>query len=96
MKTKLMKGHSKLIVFMACFILLFAIVFFVILQKNVNAKEAELRALQGELQELQEENSEVDYLINEADDAELYEHLARERGYVYPDEKIYYNVTPGK
>jgi cell division protein FtsB len=81
---------------MACFILLFAIVFFVILQKNVNAKEAELKALQGELQELQEENSEVDYLINEADDAELYEHLARERGYVYPDEKIYYNVTPGK
>ena len=54
MKTKLMKGHSKLLVFMACFILLFAIVFFVILQKNVNAKEAELRALQGELQELQD------------------------------------------
>ena len=96
MKTKILKSHSKLLVFMAAFILLFAVVFFVILQKNVNAKEAELEALQVELQELQEENSEVDYLINEADDAELYEHLARERGYVYPDEKIYYNVTPGK
>ena len=96
MKAKVFKGHSKLLVFMAGFILVFAIVFFAVLQKNVNSKEAELNALELQLQELQEENEEVDYLINEADEAELYEHLARERGYVYPDEKIYYNVTPGK
>ena len=96
MKTKLFKGHSRILVFLAGFIFVFAVIFFAILQKNVKAKETELNALQDQLQELQEDNSEVDYLINEADEAELFEHLARERGYVYPDEKIYYNVTPGK
>ena len=39
---------------------------------------------------------EIDYLINHADEAELYERLARDRGYAYPDEKVYFDVTPGK
>lgn len=95
MKLKALKGHSRILVFLACFILLFSVIFFVVLQRGVNAKEAELEALNAQLQEIQEDNSEISYLINEADEAELFEHLARERGYVYPDEKIYYNVTPG-
>ena len=44
---------------------------------------------------VQMDNDSISYLINEADANELYEHLARERGYVYPDEKVYYDVTPG-
>ena len=42
-----------------------------------------------------QENKKMDNLINNADKAELYEHLAREHGYAYPDEKIFYDVTPG-
>ena len=96
MKANAIKGHSRILVFLSVFVLLFAVFFFVLLQRGVSAKEAELNQLQAELQEIEEKNSELDYLMNEADEAELFEHLARERGYVYPDEKIYYNVTPGK
>ncbi len=95
MKSKFFNRHSKILVFDAGIELLFAEVMFDIMQNGVSAKEAELVNLKAALQELQEENSELDYLINDADEAELFEHLARDRGYVYPDEKIYYNVTPG-
>jgi cell division protein FtsB len=95
MKLKIFNRHSKILIALASFLLVFAVVFFAMLQKNVKTKQAELESLRLELQELQDENSELEYLINEADEAELFEHLARERGYVYPDEKVYYNVTPG-
>lgn len=95
MKAKVQKGHSRILLFMSVVLLLFAVVFFIMLKNGGKTKEAELSDLKTQLQELQEENSELDYLINEADEAELFEHLARERGYVYPDEKIFYNVTPG-
>lgn len=95
MKFKIFNRHSKILIALASFLLVFAVVFFAMLQKNVKTKQAELESLRLELQELQDENSELEYLINEADEAELFEHLARERGYVYPDEKVYYNVTPG-
>ena len=95
MKAKIQKGHSRILLVMSVVLLLFAVVFFMMLKSGVKSKEAELANLKVQLQDLQEENSELDYLINEADEAELFEHLARERGYVYPDEKIFYNVTPG-
>ena len=95
MKLNIFNRHSKILIALASFLLVFAVVFFAMLQKNVKTKQAELESLRLELQELQDENIELEYLINEADEAELFEHLARERGYVYPDEKVYYNVTPG-
>ena len=95
MKTKLFNRHSRILLVTAAFVLIFAFVFFIVLQKDVKAKEAELGVLQQQLKELKEENAELEYLINDADEAELFEHLARDRGYVYPDEKIFYNVTPG-
>ena len=95
MKSKFFNQHSKILVALASFLIVCAVVIFAFLQKSVSSKQAELIALQRQLSELKDENRELDYLINEADEAELFEHLARERGYVYPDEKIYYNVTPG-
>ena len=61
-----------------------------------NDKGTYLAALNEKLALLEQKNQEMDYLINNSDEAELYEHLARERGYAYPDEKVYYGVTPGK
>ena len=95
MVLRFIRNHSKILVILAAFSLVFGVVFFAYLQKDVNSKQTELESLRKELQALQDDNSELEYLINEADEAELFEHLARERGYVYPDEKVYYNVTPG-
>ncbi len=95
MKSNIIKGHSKILAAIVLVSLLFAVVFFISLRNGVKTKETQLQALKLQLQELEEENSRLDYLINEADEAELFEHLARDRGYVYPDEKIFYNVSPG-
>ena len=65
------------------------------LRSDINQKRTTLDALNAEYEELSADNEEINSLINETDEAKLYEHLARERGYVYPDEKIYYDVTPG-
>lgn len=89
-------GRRSVILFLFFFILLaFSIGFFAWLKIDANEKQIQLEALNVQLEELQKDNEQVNYYINEADEAELYEHLARERGYVYPDEKVYYNITPG-
>ncbi len=86
------------IILMLCILVAFvaSIAIFTTISIDTNEKQNKLNALNLELQQLQQENQEMDYLINNADEAELYEHLARERGYAYPDEKVYYDVTPGK
>ncbi len=68
---------------------------FAFIEAKLYAPKAELESLQQVYEEISQQNDDIEYLINDADDAERFEHLARERGYVYPDEKIYYDVTPG-
>ena len=88
--------HSYILMSMvAVFIIGFSIIFYSWLRSDVGDKQSQVAVLSAQLEQLNQANSEVEYLINEANELELYEHLARERGYVYADEKIYYNVTPG-
>lgn len=91
------KGRRSIILLLSVFaIFCFSLIIFVWLTIDSNEKQIQLDSLNSRLAVIQQENQEMDYLINNADEAELYEHLARERGYVYPDEKVYYDVTPGK
>lgn len=93
---KLFNRHSYIMMFFVIFALCFSLGFFALIKIDTNEKKIQLDSLNQQYEELSRENDEVDYLINDADEAELYEHLARERGYVYSDEKVYYDVTPGK
>lgn len=93
---KLLKNHSVVLLFMGIFLLCFAIGLYIWLRLDLRGKEKQLADLQAQLAEVQMDNEGVNYLINDADTDELYERLARDRGYVYPDEKVYYDVTPGK
>lgn len=94
--TKTTGRRSIILVFFVIAILSFSLGLFAWLNIDTNDKQVQLDSLNAQLEQLQQQNQEMDYLINNADEAELYEHLARERGYVYPDEKVYYDVTPGK
>ena len=76
--------------------MVFSIGLFAWMKMDLNKKQQTLDALNEQLAQVQRDNENLEYLINEADEAQLYERLARERGYAYPDEKIYYDVTPGK
>ncbi|MBQ7638695.1 MAG: septum formation initiator family protein [Clostridia bacterium] len=95
MKKKFFSRHSRILALLTAFILVFSVALVMYLKSDISSKQTELRQLQQELEEVENQNKEIEHLINEADEAELFEHLARERGYVYPDEKIFYNVTPG-
>ncbi|MBQ9945359.1 MAG: septum formation initiator family protein [Clostridia bacterium] len=91
------RGRRSIILILSVIaILCFSLVIFSWITIDSNEKQIQLDSLNAQLQQLQQENQEIDHLINDADEAELYEHLARERGYAYPDEKVYYDVTPGK
>lgn len=65
------------------------------LRSKLSDKQAECSSLENEYESVSAENKNAEDLLENADDIELYEHLARERGYVYPDETVYYDVTPG-
>lgn len=92
---KLFNRHSYIMMFFIIFALCFSVGLFAWIKIDTNEKKNQLEALNAQLEEYSQKNDEAEYLINEADEAELYEHLARERGYVYADEKVYYDVTPG-
>ena len=93
--SKLLGRHSALLMFIVVSILCFSVIFYFVLRVRLNVREADLEKIRAEIAEVQMDNDNINYLLNEADADELYEHLARERGYVYPDEKVYYDVTPG-
>ena len=95
MNLKFFTNHSRILVFLTVIALCFSVALVMYLKADISSKQAELQQLKAELQDIELQNDEIEYLINDADEAELFEHLARERGYVYPDEKIFYNVTPG-
>lgn len=94
--TKSSSRRSIILVFFVITILCFSIGLFAWLNIDSNEKQIKLDSLNARYQQLQQENDEKEYLLEHADEAELYEHLARERGYAYPDEKVFYDITPGK
>ena len=95
MTNKSGRRHSKIMIIAVAAVALFAGSMYGVLKADINKKQIELDALNAQYEEISANNEEINSLINETDEAKLYEHLARERGYVYPDEKIYYDVTPG-
>lgn len=94
--TKTTGRRSIILVFFVIFILCFSIGLFAWLRIDINEKQIKFDSLNAQYLAIKQENEELEYLINSADEKELYEHLARERGYVYPDEKVFYDITPGK
>ena len=92
---KLFNRHSIILIFFVAFALCFSLGLFAWIKVDTRAQKLRLEELNQQLATLRLENSEVEYRINEEDEAKLYERMARERGYGYADEKVYYDVTPG-
>ena len=93
---KIFQRHSYILMFFIVFALLFSLGLFAWIKKDTKEQKLQLESLNRQLELLNMENEEAEYLLNEADEAQLYERLARDRGYVYAHEKGYYDVTPGK
>lgn len=64
-------------------------------QMDIKERKEEVSALKIEYEEQVAENEQLQAVVDGGDEAEYIERIAREKlGYVMPDEKVYYNVTP--
>ena len=88
--------HKIIITVMILTVFIYLLATFINLQFGINEKKAQLSELSNQYEQQLEENDELQKLIDEGDEAQFIERIAREqRGYVYPDERVYYDVTPG-
>jgi|LSQX01.3.fsa_nt_gb cell division protein FtsL len=60
------------------------------LSGKIEEVESKIAETQNAYFTLQQENSELQAILNSGDFAELYEKYAKENGYIYPEEHVYY------
>lgn len=61
---------------------------------KISDTEDKISAAKTQYEELNSKNEETEKLLKNADENDIIERIARERlGYVFPDEKIYYDVN---
>ena len=68
------------------------------LRTQVSAKQAELAEVQAQVQQQQAKNEDLEQLLESGDFDAFVEKRARDEdlGYVYPDERVYYDMAAGK
>lgn len=76
-------------------VVVFFIGSFISKQVTINRKQAELDRINAEITAQNLENEELSAVIEKGDDDEQIEKYARQAGYVYPDERVFVDVTPG-
>lgn len=65
-------------------------------QMDIREKQNEIAAAKAQYQQELDENERLQAVANGGDQSAYMERVAREKlGYVMPDEKVYYDITPG-
>lgn len=96
-KKKTKRTPVSIILTVAAVLVIGFFVVSIISQKFDNDRQSnEYNALTGELEQKLSENSELAAVVESDDEAALAEKYARENGYAYPDERLYYDATPGE
>ena len=92
------KTNGKSIIVSVAAVLLIIYLVFSIVSAVVETKEKkrELAELSTQLEQQNEKNSELASAVDNSDEKALAEKYARENGYAYPDERLYYDATPGE
>ncbi|MCF2618699.1 septum formation initiator family protein [Oscillibacter valericigenes] len=63
------------------------------LRERIDQAETELSTLSAQVEQQQQENDALSSALDKADDPDYLEQLARDAGYVKPDEKIFVPVN---
>jgi cell division protein FtsB len=89
-------GSESIIAIIICTLVLMYLIGSIVAKAiDKNNYEKELEAKQATHAQIVEENSVLDELNSQDDEAKLAEDYAREKGYVMPDEHVFVDVTPG-
>ena len=87
----------SIIVFILCScIVLYFVVNIIKKQIEINKNTDTRNELVSILESRQAENEELEIAISEGDESALAEEYARKKDYVYPDERVYVDITPGE
>lgn len=71
------------------------VISFVSTRLEIREKEKEAAAVQAQYEEQCAENARLQSVVDGGDESAYMERVAREKlGYVMPDEKVYYDITP--
>ena len=95
---KKVPGGRRSIIFIAAFLGIWVIFFSMLFKVKYTYRERlnEARVVAEELELIRNENDVLRSILASPDEAEIIERYARERrGYAYPDERFYYDITPG-
>lgn len=65
-------------------------------QLEIREKKQEKAQKQEALQQQQRENDYLNSVLQNDDKSSFLEQEARKRGYGYPNEKVFYDITPGE
>ncbi|MDR1299380.1 MAG: hypothetical protein LBJ84_03925 [Oscillospiraceae bacterium] len=88
MKLKRASIVTKLIVFA---LIVYASASLVNLMTTINAAKAKQAELREKITAMEVSNAALEYGIEHSDDDEVKADIAREMGYIYPDERILYD-----
>lgn len=96
MAVKKMKNrkHSIILAVLFCALVCYFVATLISLQLQVHAQENDVEELKSEYQQQLDENAELQRLIDEGNESDYIEKIAREQyGYAKPDERVYYDSS---
>lgn len=96
MTVKRMKNrkHSIILAVLFCALVCYFVATLISLQSQVRAQEKNVDDLKAQYQQQLDDNSELQRLIEEGNESEYIEKIAREQyGYAKPDERVYYDSS---
>ena len=88
------RKHSIILAVLFCALVCYFVATLISLQSQVRALEKNVDDLKAQYQQQLDDNSELQRLIEEGNESEYIEKIAREQyGYAKPDERVYYDSS---
>lgn len=91
-KRRLKKRHSTILMIVFAVAVCYFLISFIVMQSDIKSQEKYNAQLRTQLSDKKAENEELEKLVKSSDLDDYVEQIARrELGYVFPDERVYYN-----
>ena len=88
------RKHSIILAVLFCALVCYFVATLISLQSQVRAQEHAVENLKAQYQQQIDDNNELQRLIEEGNESEYIEKIAREQyGYAKPDERVYYDSS---
>ncbi len=88
------RKHSIILAVLFCALVCYFVATLISLQAKVRAQENTVNDLKAQYQQQLDENSELELIIEDGNESEYIERIAREQyGYAKPEERVYYDSS---